>query len=482
MRSVYFLRWLFAFSMLIPIACSDSVKRMTRSAAVVSKQELPAENWLSSLLEDPAYLNHLQLSSPPSVKIFYALQHNRPVWTTGNGLTTPGDSLLKILHTIPYYGLLPEDYHTQQIATLIEKNSTSENFSKLSELDILMTDALVSIGYHIRHGRIQKDSLYCSNTLPRIDTTLITAISKSVTRNNIARTLESLQPPGAFYKVLKQALKHKVDSLSLATTDSLHIKLEDEVRKLAVTMEQLRWEQQDSSQRYVLVNIPSFKLEVVERDSLLFESNVVVGTTETPTPTLDAVIKSFVLFPSWNVPRKIATQELLPKIRKDSSYLTTHHYRVYDTYGKRLHPDSINWDQYSTHKFPFLLQQSEGDHNALGIIKFVFANDYDVYLHDTNAKRFFQKESRAFSHGCVRVEKAIELAKFLIAESNRYCSPDDLKEYLATRTQRQVCVNPIDLRIRYYTCEARSDGSVAFHPDVYGLSGKLAEALYCRNN
>lgn len=478
MTSVYFLRWGLFFSLLVSIACSDSVQRMTQKAVNASAHESIIEPQF--LASDNFYGG--SLLARPAVEMFYASRHYKPVWLNGATFYPQGDSLLNILHSAVYFGLLPSDYHLMQINVLAEKrNKSTFHYQDIAALDVLMTDALITIGHHIRYGRVQKDTLYRFNALPEIDSALTAMLIESVNRNNIREALEAAEPAHAAYRILKQDLKRKVDSLSAAQESEMTSILEHKIRQLAVNMEKWRWEDNVDG-RYIFVNIPSFKLEIVQDDTTLFESNVVVGTTNTPTPQLDGLIKSFVLFPSWNVPRQIAIDELLPKIKNDTSYLEAHHYRVFDIGGNKVHPDSVDWSRYNTDNFPFQLQQSEGDYNALGIIKFVFQNDYNVYLHDTNAKRFFKKALRANSHGCVRVEKAIEMAQFLLSEGNPYCSPDDLEQYIEAGQQRLVCVNPIDLRIRYYTCEARKDGSVYFHPDVYSRDGQLMEALYCRSN
>lgn len=481
MALMNFLRWLFAFSLLVLIACSDSVKRLASAKGVV-RQEMRAENFSVSLMSYADSAVSGKLLSFPSVNLFYRANDFMPVWTNRNLFNQRGDSLIRIIRTAPYHGFVAEDYHLAEIdSILLAAMVSSDPAELLATLDILLTDAFIGIGYHIRHGRLHKDNLNRHDKLPEIDSALIDVLTRSVFENRITQTLESLEPPKTSYKAFRLQLKNKIDSLSVAD-DSVSNALQIQIRQLAANMEQLRWEAYDSSQRYILVNIPSFRLGIFDRDSLVFESNVVVGSTETPTPTLDAVIKSFVLFPAWNVPRKIAVQELLPKIKRDTSYLASHNYHVYDNSGNFIHPDSVDWKRYGKNNFPFLIKQGEGDNNALGIIKFVFINEHDIYLHDTNAKRSFQNDFRALSHGCVRVEKAIDMAKFLVQENNPWCSPQDLQMMLAGRQQRQVSLNPIDLRIRYYTCEAQTDGTVRFYPDVYGLNNKLIEAMYCRNN
>ena len=475
MKSVRWLSWITFFCLLI--ACSDSVQQFS---SVPKRQE--ATNSVKEMLEGGVAMP-ASLGSMPSVTQFYKYRGFEKVWTTDNTLTQNGDSLLQVLQNVTYYGLLPEDYHYALVDELVTGAAIHPTEEKLNQLEVIMTDALLSMAYHIRHGRMQPDTLFVYKELPTVDTMLIQTVSETVETGRIKNALEQFEPANFSYKVLKNSLKDMLDSLQSTPAWNVPLRsvLQDRIQLLTVNMEQLRWEANNRPAEYIRVNIPSYRLEIVRNDSLVFESNVVVGSMTTPTPTLRSVVKSFVLYPNWNVPRKIATQELLPKIQKDSAYLVSNRYRVYDPSGKLLHPDSIQWSRYHHNNFPFLLQQSEGDHNALGIIKFIFDNDYGVYLHDTNAKRFFKKDIRAYSHGCIRVEKAVQLAHYLLQSDDR-CTPADLEKFLSKRQQRQICLRPIDLQIQYYTCEARQDGSVQFHHDIYSRTGKLVEAMYCRNN
>ncbi|HEX5168061.1 MAG TPA: L,D-transpeptidase family protein, partial [Cyclobacteriaceae bacterium] len=308
-------------------------------------------------------------------------------------------------------------------------------------------------------------------------------MSHAISKNHLGRGLEMLEPQNKFYHLLKNDLKTKLDSLPLVLTDSVSsAKLRQRIRHLCINMEQWRWEQMDFNRPYVLVNIPSFQLDVIDNDSLVFESNVVVGTPVSQTPTLDSKLVNMILYPYWNVPRDIATKELLPKIKSDSTYLLSNRYRVLDIQGREIHPDSIDWKAHHVNNFPFMIQQSEGEHNALGIVKFNFINDFNIYLHDTNAKRFFGYDKRAYSHGCIRVERALDLARFLVSRENPYASVNDYQRFLKAGKQQQVNIDPIELRIRYFTCHAGKDGVVRFFDDIYQKNASLMEALFCREN
>ena len=463
------------FSLILLAGCSDSVQQLARTQTAAHP-----ESTILAMLNGGIERSPLNLTSHCALDEFYAARKYYPVWIKNAKLTSLADSLLDVIHHSDYFGLIPQEYHVSQIDSLVLAfQSSPDDLALTAELDILMTDALFTIGYHIHYGRVQPSGASWVPRYTDADKKLIHVLEQSIHKNSIRRGLAVLEPAHAPYKILRRELQRKLDALFLAEDDSVKNLLNAQISELMINMEQWRLESKSFSGRYILVNIPSFKLEVKEHDTLVFESAVVVGTPQTPTPTLDSNIKSAVLFPYWNVPRDIATLELLPKIKRDSLYLQAHRYRVIDMTGNVLNPDSIDWKQYHVNNFPFMLQQEEGESNALGIIKFPFISDRPIYLHDTNAKRFFKRDLRAYSHGCVRVERALELAKYLAGETR---VATDIDTYIQARQQQYVSLNPIDVYIRYYTCEAKQDGSVAFHQDVYDWNKGLRDAIYCRVN
>lgn len=473
-----FLRWSPLFGAVFFFACSDSVRQFKKPAATPQP-----ENIILTLLREEGNIEGEELFAPCAINEIYSSRHYYPFWFKRNELTAQGDTLMRVLHRAHYFGLVPADYHLKAIDRLSWMTKMSMDAKTLARIDLLMTDGLLAMAHHLHNGRIDRDRLVIKSPGEELDSLLWDVIHQSISKNNITEGLESLEPQYSFYKLLKKDLRGKLDSLSFVVTDSMMSRrIKQQVRDLSVNMEQWRWETAESKEPYILVNIPSFYLGVVDNDSMVFESNVVVGAPYSQTPVLDAKLVNLILYPYWNVPRDIATKELLPKVKHDPTYLVSNRYKVLDIRGKEIHPDSVNWKEHHVNNFPFMFQQSEGEHNALGIVKFNFVNDFNIYLHDTNAKRFFAFDKRAYSHGCVRVERALDLAKFLVGRENPYSSENDLQRVLKAGKQQQLNVDPIDLRIRYFTCQPGSDGKVQFFDDVYGKNAPLMDAFFCRAN
>jgi murein L,D-transpeptidase YcbB/YkuD len=263
------------------------------------------------------------------------------------------------------------------------------------------------------------------------------------------------------------------------TVKALQLNNRDRFEQIAINLERLRWEKSRPS-RYVYVNLPAYKLRVIDNYSIVKTYNVVVGAQATETPLLNSKIEYIITNPEWNVPYSISSNELLPKIKKDSTYLARHNYRIYD---KDRNPiKEINWATVEKSNFKYSIQQGAGSGNALGKIKFIFPNPYNVYIHDTQDKSKFSKDIRAYSHGCMRIQDPHEFAKTLLKlEPNNMA--DSVDTWLSRGNQKRISLpEPIPVFVRYVSCEADSDGKITFYHDIYGRDNKLKQKLFGKRN
>jgi murein L,D-transpeptidase YcbB/YkuD len=186
-----------------------------------------------------------------------------------------------------------------------------------------------------------------------------------------------------------------------------------------------------------------------------------------------------VLYPFWHVPYKIAWKEILPHVKKDTNYLNKHKYEVFDRKGAIINPSTVEWSRYGENNLPYKFRQKIGSGNSLGILKFNFQNKYGVYMHDTNSKSFFGRETRAYSHGCMRLEKYMDLAYYLIKEDSLKLPKDTFNVYMKAGRQRTYNLShPIPIYVRYFTCVLSEDGSIVLLTDIYGLDRKMARLFY----
>lgn len=382
-------------------------------------------------------------------------------------MKSAGDSLIMFIRGSEQYGLIPSDYHLREIDQLLAMPLSTE---RNTQLDLLLTDAFLAMRQHLRSGRINSKTLERTDLSALLDKDGIRAL-ENINDRNIRTTLENCQPKDSLYKYLQAALR---SALTKHETDSPAIKKR---LQLAVNMERLRWMTKPKPDRYIHVNIPAFELKIINADSIVSQTRVIVGKPETPTPELQSVVHSFIIYPYWHVPKSIV-KEILPQIQQDTLYLRKHNYDVLDKSGKKIASSTVAWKTYTEENFPYILRQREGSENTMGVIKFVFENHYGIYLHDTNARRLFSQNDRALSHGCIRVQKAVALAHYLAKDDDVYVSPEDLDQYMLLQHRLEVKVaKPIPLYLEYFTCSVK-DRKVIFYKDIYNKDKAIVAVLY----
>lgn len=286
---------------------------------------------------------------------------------------------------------------------------------------------------------------------------------------------------------------HGLDADGAVGADELaamNVPVERRLHQIELNMEQWRWRSQPLGERYVMVNIPDYSLQVVEDERVRLTMRVVVGERLTPTPQFSDEITYLVLNPSWNIPPSIILNEMLPAIQDDEDYLKENAIRVFDGPGREaieLDPRSIDWDDLKPEDFDagippvtprrIFLRQEPGAANPLGRIKFMCPNQFDIYLHDTPAGHLFGAKERDFSHGCIRVEKPLDLADDLLYDSVQENHQDLLTALAASRDSVIKLPRPIPVHLLYWTAWVDDEGEVHFRDDVYGLDRVLELAL-----
>ncbi len=265
-----------------------------------------------------------------------------------------------------------------------------------------------------------------------------------------------------------------------ATLSALNVPAEERIRQIEINMERWRWLPQNLGQRHVLVNIANFELDVIENGVPVMTMRVVVGRDYRRTPVFSDKMTYLVLSPYWHVPPKLAIQDKLPLIRKDSDYLAKENIRVFQGWGaetKEVDPASVDWSKVTGKNFGYRLRQEPGPKNALGRVKFMFPNKFDVYLHDTPSRELFAKTVRTFSSGCIRIEKPIELAEYLLAGDPKWTRAAILAAIDKRVEQTVRLAEPMPIHLLYWTAWADEDGSIRFRNDIYGRDRLLDEAL-----
>jgi L,D-transpeptidase YcbB len=437
------------------------------TACFHANKQAQKHEFTEPILIDETFVESQRVACDASVKYFYQLTKNELSWTDSSGYTPEAVGLISLINEIDQYGLDPHDYYNEWFKSVAD---SSLNHSERKTADIFLTDSYLSLYRHLYEGRVSTDLLERTSLDSVTDSAAVHSLVRVIASRAVSDTLLARQPNTFQYICLRDTLQQL---LRIANADSTILARQ---QLLTINLERHRLNR-GKPHRYLSVNIPAFMMSILEDDSVVFESKVIVGKTESSTPQLKSIIRSFVIYPYWHVPRGIATTEILPSIMGDSTYLDKHNFDVLDLSNNVVDHKTIDWKALSENNFPYLLRQREGRENSLGIIKFVFSNSYRVYLHDTNGRGLFKKDKRALSHGCVRVQKAIELAHYLLKDDSVYITPDDLDQYLSLKERLEVKVlNPLPVYLEYYTCEVR-DGRMRYYPDIYHKDVSFAQKL-----
>jgi L,D-transpeptidase YcbB len=265
-----------------------------------------------------------------------------------------------------------------------------------------------------------------------------------------------------------------------ATLTALNVTASDRLKQITVNMERWRWLQRDFGPRYLIVNIADFKLSVVEENVIVLRMRVVAGMDYRQTPVFEGKMTYLVINPFWTIPKTLAIEDFLPLIKKDKQIIKIKKIRVYEGWkdgALEIDPESVNWNMVNKNNLPYKLVQEPGPLNALGRIKFIFPNKFDVYLHDTPAKDLFSREKRNFSSGCIRIEKPVELAACLLEGDTNWTKQKLLDAIDSQKTQIVRLSSPIAVKILYFTAWVDEEGIVHFRDDIYQRDKMVAKAL-----
>jgi murein L,D-transpeptidase YcbB/YkuD len=256
--------------------------------------------------------------------------------------------------------------------------------------------------------------------------------------------------------------RHGLDADGTAgkgTLAALAVPAERRVRQIEINLDRWRWLPRDLGERYIVVNIAGFQLDLVEGGAPALSMRVVAGKPTSRTPMFSGMMTNIVLNPYWNPPPGIVKKEILPHIARDSGYAEREGFEVVST-GSRVE-----------------VRQRPGPKNALGKVKFLFPNRFDVYLHDTPSRSLFSRTVRSFSHGCIRLEKPLELAEYLLKDDPAW-TPKRIAAALAKGREQWVGVpRPLPVHLVYWTAWVGGAGTVQFRDDLYGRDKPLLEIL-----
>lgn len=264
--------------------------------------------------------------------------------------------------------------------------------------------------------------------------------------------------------------------LTTQTITELNKPIDFRIKQIMLNLERLRWVPVEMENKFLLINIPEYKLHIIENGSPVWTTNVVVGKDVKQTTIFRGNISSIILNPYWNIPTSIIGEEILPSLKKNPNYLTENNMEVVS--GKTIiNPSTISWNKYDK-KVPFEIRQKPGNDNALGKMKFLFPNNFNIYLHDTPSKGLFRESKRAFSHGCIRVENPKKLVLYFIQKDSSW-STEKIDSIFKTNKEFGIPIKPsVPIYIVYFTTWVDNEGQLNFRNDIYNLDEQLSNEIF----
>ncbi len=246
-----------------------------------------------------------------------------------------------------------------------------------------------------------------------------------------------------------------------ALVNDLNVPVSQRIEQLLVNMERMRWMPKEAVGNRIIANIPEFKVHVYEGNKQVFDMNIVVGTSANRTVIFNDMLKYVVFSPYWNVPSSIVRNEILPAMRRNSNYLSRK-----------------NMEQTGTSNGLPVIRQLPGGSNALGRVKFIFPNNYNIYFHDTPAKSLFENEKRAFSHGCIRLSEPRKMAEYLLRDNSSWTTEEITTAMNASKEKWVPLKEAVPVLITYFTSWIDNEGLLNFRDDIYGHDKKMAQRLF----
>jgi L,D-transpeptidase YcbB len=260
-----------------------------------------------------------------------------------------------------------------------------------------------------------------------------------------------------------------------ATRRALNIQVSERIRQIRTNMERWRWLPRKLGKRYLIVNMTGFELYIVDRDTTVLAMPVIIGKAYRSTPSFSGLVSSMEYNPYWTIPTNIAVNDLIPRQMTDPAFFEKKSIKLYQGWkdAREIDPQTVDWQNLDMEHFPYWLRQEPGPENALGRVKFLFSNPYEIYLHGTPDKHLFYRTVRAFSSGCIRVQDPVKLAAYLLNDGTQQMEEEILENIHLGTNQSLILPVSVPIYLVYWTAWVDPDNGVNFRRDIYHRDTRL---------
>jgi murein L,D-transpeptidase YcbB/YkuD len=516
------------------MAFSVAAYLVNADAAEVPSSLTPTTE-IEAFLSSDAFERGVSVLERTQLQRIYAERNFQPIWSGSAEGRGRARGARGVLARAAEHGLDPDHYSRS-----VNSTPENANGERLAQIDIEVTQDVLRYARDVRTGRLAPSAVYRDTDLPQDVFDSAAALASAVRQGEIVQFFSELPPPQPEYRRLVATLEKyrgiethggwpsipgnreiKTDGsdprlvvlmrrlqvedpqaampgadpvaalkryqarngltadgrAGALTLEMLNVSAAERVAQIAANLERWRWLPRTFENRYIAVNVPDQSLSFIESGKILLNSRVIIGQARTPTPIFRATALAITVNPPWNVPHSIAINEILPRLKRDSNYLATQNMVLLNGTADDPTGVDVNWRGVSADRFAYRIQQLPGDRNALGKLKFELPNRFSVYLHDTPGKAAFDRDQRALSHGCIRVQEILPLA-VLAMGGDAEAVEGSLNASIAAGATVQIPLpEPLPVYVLYWTVIAAEDGSVGFRRDLYGRDRRLNAAL-----
>ena len=413
----------------------------------------------------------LKNSAAGAVNRFYRVVPSGLSWCdTGEKASDLRRALLDAVDSAAFFGLDRRDYLPDLLQWADSMLRAGQVHAQWRDWDRWYTEAALAFARDLYEGagvreRLSYDGVSGSYTV-RDDQYLAEGLARVGSGAGLRGWMADLVPDGPGYRVMRDSLAGYL-AVARDSVRALRTQASVRVARLGQAMNALRWVDHFHFDRRIVVSIASAELRYYQGDSLRLRMKVVVGEPSKRTPRFAAWCDGVVLYPYWNVPHKIAARELLPLFKLTPTVAASMEFQVVDSRGRQVDPSKLPWASYTAANFPYQVRQAPGCFNALGVIRFNINSPFDVYMHDTNTKEAFASAYRYYSHGCIRLERPIDLGVALLDD---HLDTTFLKSCF--KDQRPIPVTldkAVPVFVLYSTVGVAPSGKLTWYKDVYHL-------------
>lgn len=369
-------------------------------------------------------------------------------------------TLDSLIQQSTHFALDQKDYNTTILKSIVKNSNRLNNYKDSLNAELGIQRTATHFFNDLAYGNRPPLLDYRGAKFDMTTFNIPALIKSYYQKNQLVELVQILNQQSTEVKIILDSLNNLQNSAS---------KNQAKIRLLITAANDYRWlNAARTKQRLVLVNIPSAQLKVYEGAKITLHMKVILGKTSTPTKTLSTYIKQVTINPYWTVPKSIIVNEMLPKIQQDISYLSRNHLEVLGSNYKPINPYQINWYGIDLVNFPYIIRQATGCENALGILKLEFDSPFSMYLHDTPEKKLFEYKTRFFSHGCMRMEKPVEMGRLLLEDNLAAIDSIDLtKCYLNPKPIYIPVTTKTPLVVWYSQVDFDSNNNLLFYKNIY---------------